>query len=55
MYETGRGSLRMRAVWDEDGDVIVTALPHQVVVPKSWSKLPRKCNRKTTDGSGLAR
>ena len=31
MYETGRGSLRMRAVWDkEDSDVIVTALPHQV-------------------------
>ena len=31
MYETGRGSLRMRALWDtEDGDVVVTALPHQV-------------------------
>lgn len=31
LYETGRGSLRMRAVWSkEDGDVIVTALPHQV-------------------------
>lgn len=31
MYQTGRGSLRMRAVWDkEDGDVVVTALPHQV-------------------------
>lgn len=33
MYETGRGSIRMRAVWhkDEDtGDIIVTALPHQV-------------------------
>lgn len=31
MYETGRGSLRMRAIWHkEDGDVIVTALPHQV-------------------------
>ncbi|MBB3169653.1 DNA topoisomerase IV subunit A [Simiduia aestuariiviva] len=31
MYETGRGSLRMRAVWiEEDGDVVVTALPHQV-------------------------
>ncbi len=31
MYETGRGSLRMRAIWTrEDGDVVVTALPHQV-------------------------
>jgi topoisomerase-4 subunit A len=31
MYETGRGSLRMRATHiDEDGDIIVTALPHQV-------------------------
>jgi topoisomerase IV subunit A len=31
MYETGRGSLRMRCVWSmEDGDIIVTALPHQV-------------------------
>jgi topoisomerase IV subunit A len=31
MYETGRGSLRMRAVWTkEDGDVVITALPHQV-------------------------
>lgn len=31
MYENGRGSLRMRAVYRvEDGDVVVTALPHQV-------------------------
>jgi len=30
LYETGRGSLRMRAIWTrEDGDIIVTALPHQ--------------------------
>jgi len=29
-YETGRGSVKMRAVWDrEDADVIVTALPFQ--------------------------
>src|SRR5690606_20449469 len=29
-YETGRGSIRMRAVWTkEDGDIIITALPHQ--------------------------
>ncbi len=33
MYETGRGSIRMRAVWQKDeetGDIIITALPHQV-------------------------
>lgn len=31
LYQTGRGSIRMRAVYrKEDGDVIVTALPHQV-------------------------
>lgn len=31
MYETGRGSLRMRAIWlKEENDIIVTALPHQV-------------------------
>jgi len=31
MYENGRGSIRMRAVYRvEDGDVVVTALPHQV-------------------------
>lgn len=30
-YETGRGSVRMRAVYRvEDGDIVVTALPHQV-------------------------
>ncbi|MCZ6828954.1 MAG: DNA topoisomerase IV subunit A [Gammaproteobacteria bacterium] len=31
MYESGRGSLRMRAVWSrEAGDLVVTALPYQV-------------------------
>lgn len=31
IYRTGRGSVRMRAVWQkEDGDVVITALPHQV-------------------------
>lgn len=31
IYETGRGSVRMRAVYNvEDGDVVITALPHQV-------------------------
>ncbi|POP73275.1 DNA topoisomerase IV subunit A [Pseudomonas syringae] len=31
IYETGRGSVRMRAVYRiEEGDIIVTSLPHQV-------------------------
>ncbi len=31
MYATGRGSLKMRALWKkEDGDIVITALPHQV-------------------------
>lgn len=33
LYKTGRGSLKMRALWHfekESGDLVVTALPHQV-------------------------
>ncbi|GDY27138.1 MULTISPECIES: DNA topoisomerase IV subunit A [unclassified Agarivorans] len=31
IYETGRGSIKMRAVFHtEDGEVVITALPHQV-------------------------
>jgi topoisomerase-4 subunit A len=31
MYETGRGSIKMRAKYHiEDGEVVITALPHQV-------------------------
>tara|TARA_R110002110_G_scaffold205066_7_gene417185 strand:+ start:330954 stop:333206 length:2253 start_codon:yes stop_codon:yes gene_type:complete len=31
MYESGRGTLRMRAVWErEHGDIVITALPYQV-------------------------
>lgn len=30
IYETGRGSIRMRAIYtQEDGDIVITALPHQ--------------------------
>ncbi|KUM53429.1 DNA topoisomerase IV subunit A [Rheinheimera sp. EpRS3] len=30
IYETGRGSVKMRAVYSqEDGDIVITALPHQ--------------------------
>ena len=31
VYKSGRGSMKMRAVWTkEDGDIVITALPHQV-------------------------
>jgi topoisomerase-4 subunit A len=31
MYETGAGSVKMRAIWErENGEVVITALPHQV-------------------------
>lgn len=31
LYETGRGGIRMRAIWNrENGDIVITALPHQV-------------------------
>ncbi|MGK2888613.1 MAG: DNA topoisomerase IV subunit A [Candidatus Malihini olakiniferum] len=31
VYEQGRGSVRIRALWKkEDGEVVITALPHQV-------------------------
>ncbi|MDY0249061.1 MAG: DNA topoisomerase IV subunit A [Pseudomonas sp.] len=31
IYQTGRGSVRMRAIYSvDDGDIVVTALPHQV-------------------------
>ncbi|MDX1321108.1 MAG: DNA topoisomerase IV subunit A, partial [Oceanospirillum sp.] len=31
LYESGKGSLKMRAIYQvEDGDVVITALPHQV-------------------------
>jgi topoisomerase-4 subunit A len=31
IYQNGRGSIRMRAVWKkEDGEIVITALPHQV-------------------------
>ncbi|MBL4780765.1 MAG: DNA topoisomerase IV subunit A [Porticoccaceae bacterium] len=30
VYKSGRGSVRMRGIWqEEDGDIVITALPHQ--------------------------
>ncbi len=47
MYETGRGSLRMRALWHkEDGDVVVTALPHQVSGAKILEQIANQMQAK---------
>ena len=41
IYQNGRGSVRMRAVWTkEDGAVVITALPHQVSGARCWSRSP---------------
>jgi len=47
MYETGNGSVRMRAVYErEDGDVIITALPHQVSGAKVLEQIAAQMNAK---------
>jgi len=47
MYQTGNGSIRMRAVYErEDGDVIITALPHQVSGAKVLEQIAAQMNAK---------
>ncbi|OMG63073.1 DNA topoisomerase IV subunit A [Stutzerimonas balearica] len=47
MYESGRGSVRMRAVYRvEDGDVVVTALPHQVSGAKMLEQIAAQMQAK---------
>ncbi len=47
MYATGRGSLRMRARYQkEDGDVVITALPHQVSGSKLLEQIADQMNKK---------
>lgn len=47
MYESGRGSLRMRALWTkEDGDIVVTALPHQVSGAKVMEQIAAQMQAK---------
>ena len=47
MYETGRGSLRMRAVWrEEDGDIVIIALPHQVSGAKVLEQIAAQMQQK---------
>jgi len=47
IYETGNGSLRMRARWEtEDGNIIVTALPHQVSGNKILEQIAQQMQTK---------
>src|SRR3989338_2633657 len=47
IYETGKGSVRMRAVYRvEDGDVVVTSLPHQVSVAKVLEQIAAQMQAK---------
>jgi topoisomerase-4 subunit A len=47
MYATGRGALKMRAVWKkEDGDIIITALPYQVSGNKILEQIAQQMQAK---------
>ena len=47
IYETGNGSIRMRAKWErEDGDIVITALPHQVSVAKVLEQIANQMQQK---------
>jgi topoisomerase-4 subunit A len=47
IYQTGTGSVRARAKWErEDGDIIVTALPHQVSGAKVLEQIAQQMQQK---------
>ena len=47
MYASGRGSVRCRAVWSrEDGEVVITALPHQVSGAKVLEQIAAQMQNK---------
>jgi len=47
IYETGRGSIKMRAIWNrEDGDIIVTALPFQASGSKILEQIAAQMRNK---------
>jgi len=47
IYETGAGSIRMRAIWErEEGDVVVTALPYQVSGSKILAQIAAQMQAK---------
>jgi len=47
MYESGKGALRMRAVYEiEDGDIVLTALPHQTSGAKVLEQIAQQMQAK---------
>jgi topoisomerase-4 subunit A len=47
MYETGTGTVRMRAVWEnEGGEIVITALPHQVSPAKVLEQIAQQMQAK---------
>lgn len=47
MYETGRGSVKMRAVYEmEDGDIVITHLPHQCSGAKVLEQIADQMQKK---------
>ncbi|WP_426415800.1 DNA topoisomerase IV subunit A [Aestuariirhabdus sp. LZHN29] len=47
MYQSGRGSLRMRAIYQgENGDLVITALPHQVSGAKVLEQIADQMQKK---------
>jgi topoisomerase-4 subunit A len=47
MYETGTGSVRMRAVWEqENGEIVINALPHQVSPAKVLEQIAQQMQAK---------
>jgi topoisomerase-4 subunit A len=47
LYETGSGSIRLRATWErEEGDVIITALPYQVSGSKIIEQIAKQMEAK---------
>lgn len=47
MYAEGRGSIKMRAIWErEENDIVITALPHQVSGAKLLEQIADQMNKK---------
>ncbi|AWH88290.1 DNA topoisomerase IV subunit A [Limnobaculum parvum] len=47
IYQSGKGSIRMRAVWKrEDGDIVITALPHQTSGAKVMEQIASQMRAK---------
>ncbi|MBL4828031.1 MAG: DNA topoisomerase IV subunit A, partial [Spongiibacteraceae bacterium] len=47
IYQSGRGSIRMRAIWHQEGsDIVITALPHQVSGSKILEQIAQQMTAK---------